>query len=708
MEDFNLHLTGDVHAIGAAHNLAGAFLDNSLHHKNPLGHRPARDPLAARRRHQRPGAAPRRHRPRRPRGRHPARDRVRHHRRLRGHGGPRPRHRPVRPARPARPDRPRDDDRRQAGHRRGPRRRRRDDRAPARRDQAEPAPDARGRAGLRPRRPVRQHRPRQQLDHRRPAGAGDQRHRLHRGRLRGRHGRREVLRHQVPGVGSRARMRPSWSPRSGRSRCTAGSARSWPASRSIRRCSRRTSRRSGSAPRTWPSRSRTSRCTASRRSWRSTRSRPTRRPRSRRSARSRWRPARATRSSPRTSSTAAPGAAALAEAVWAATQDGSAEVRAALPGRDAAGRTRSRRSRPGSTAATGVEFLPAARKSLAAVRGPRLRPPADLHGQDPVLAQPRRGAQEPPDRVHRPDPRGPAVGRRRVHHAAVRGDADDAGAAVASRAARRSTSTPTGTSSACSRAGAGAERSLSSQWSGHVASAKQNAIGDPDQRARATPAPQAAESIGPSGSSSVGVVVMAVVVAVIVGRVMRDRSGVARASSVLIVAHRVVANRGHSGRPTGAAHSRRPSRAGARPVDSPRRDPGRPPDPGPRREPARARSRRPPAVRDADAPDVRLRLPGGRPRPLPRGRRPRPAGDRDRPDPDADRRHDHLALADDQRRPVRPAPRARRRRGPDDRWPGSSSPSRAGSRCSSWPAPSASSRRPATRSVRSWPSSRRP
>ncbi len=35
MEDFNLHLTGDVHAIGAAHNLAGAFLDNSLHHKNP-------------------------------------------------------------------------------------------------------------------------------------------------------------------------------------------------------------------------------------------------------------------------------------------------------------------------------------------------------------------------------------------------------------------------------------------------------------------------------------------------------------------------------------------------------------------------------------------------------------------------------------------------------------------------------------------------
>ncbi|HEY7523832.1 MAG TPA: formate--tetrahydrofolate ligase, partial [Candidatus Limnocylindrales bacterium] len=42
MEDFNLHLTGDVHAIGAAHNLGAAFLDNHLHHGNALGI----DPLA--------------------------------------------------------------------------------------------------------------------------------------------------------------------------------------------------------------------------------------------------------------------------------------------------------------------------------------------------------------------------------------------------------------------------------------------------------------------------------------------------------------------------------------------------------------------------------------------------------------------------------------------------------------------------------------
>jgi formate--tetrahydrofolate ligase len=37
MEDFNLHLTGDVHAIGAAHNLAAAFVDNHIYHGNSLG-----------------------------------------------------------------------------------------------------------------------------------------------------------------------------------------------------------------------------------------------------------------------------------------------------------------------------------------------------------------------------------------------------------------------------------------------------------------------------------------------------------------------------------------------------------------------------------------------------------------------------------------------------------------------------------------------
>ncbi|MCX6347908.1 MAG: formate--tetrahydrofolate ligase, partial [Candidatus Aureabacteria bacterium] len=37
MEDFNLHLTGDNHAVGVAHNLLSAFIDNHLHHHNKLG-----------------------------------------------------------------------------------------------------------------------------------------------------------------------------------------------------------------------------------------------------------------------------------------------------------------------------------------------------------------------------------------------------------------------------------------------------------------------------------------------------------------------------------------------------------------------------------------------------------------------------------------------------------------------------------------------
>ncbi len=36
MEDFNLHLTGDSHAVTTAHNLCAAFLDNALFHRNEL------------------------------------------------------------------------------------------------------------------------------------------------------------------------------------------------------------------------------------------------------------------------------------------------------------------------------------------------------------------------------------------------------------------------------------------------------------------------------------------------------------------------------------------------------------------------------------------------------------------------------------------------------------------------------------------------
>lgn len=41
MEEFNLHLTGDFHAVSAAHNLCAAFIDNSIYQGNPLDIDPA-------------------------------------------------------------------------------------------------------------------------------------------------------------------------------------------------------------------------------------------------------------------------------------------------------------------------------------------------------------------------------------------------------------------------------------------------------------------------------------------------------------------------------------------------------------------------------------------------------------------------------------------------------------------------------------------
>jgi len=42
MEDINLHLTGDAHAVAASHNLLSAFIDNHVFHDNSLGIDPAR------------------------------------------------------------------------------------------------------------------------------------------------------------------------------------------------------------------------------------------------------------------------------------------------------------------------------------------------------------------------------------------------------------------------------------------------------------------------------------------------------------------------------------------------------------------------------------------------------------------------------------------------------------------------------------------
>ena len=129
------------------------------------------------------------------------------------------------------------------------------------------------------------------------------------------------------------------------------------------------------------------------------------------------------------------GAADLAEAVWAAAEDGRARLPAALPGRRAA-RREDRDDRDAGLRRRRHRAHAGRPKQLAQYESTGLRAPADLHGQDPVLAQPRRGAQGPPDRASGADPRGPAVRGRRVRHAARGRDADDARAAVASRAAR--------------------------------------------------------------------------------------------------------------------------------------------------------------------------------------------------------------------------------------------------------------------------------
>ena len=430
MEDFNLHLTGDVHAIGAAHNLAGAFLDNSLHHKNPLGIDP--------------------HGILWPRVVDISDRALRHV--VIGLGGredgvPREtefvitvgsevmavlalatdlhdlRARLGRIVLATTTDG-------QARHRRGPRRRRLDDRPAPRRHQAEPAPDARRRSGLRPRRPVRQHRPRQQLDHRGPPGARDQRHRLHRGGLRGRHGRREVLRHQVPGVrpgtGCGRRRRDGPGAQDARRR------RQDRGRQAARSGAARGERRGGPArlPRTWRSRSRTSRSSGSRRSSPSTRSRPTRPPRSRRSARSRWRPVRATRSSPRTSSTAARARRPSPRRSGRRPRTGRADFQLLYPDEmPLADKIETIATQ--IYGADGVEFLPAARKSLKQYE--------ELgYGHLPICMAKTQyslshdaALKNRPTGFTVPDPRGPAVRGRRLHHAAVRRDADDAGAAVA-------------------------------------------------------------------------------------------------------------------------------------------------------------------------------------------------------------------------------------------------------------------------------------
>ncbi len=94
MEDINLHFTGDFHAIGTAHNLLAALIDNHIYWGNALGIDSRR--VAWRRVMDMNDRALRvdRELARRRRQRLSARGRLRHHRRLRGHGDLLPREEP--------------------------------------------------------------------------------------------------------------------------------------------------------------------------------------------------------------------------------------------------------------------------------------------------------------------------------------------------------------------------------------------------------------------------------------------------------------------------------------------------------------------------------------------------------------------------------------------------------------------------------------
>ena len=102
------------------------------------------------------------------------------------------------------------------------------------------------------------------------------------------------------------------------------------------------------------------------------------------------------------------GATDLATAVWAAAEEGAPDFKLLYPD-DASLTSKIEAIATQVYGADGVDLSPAAAKQLAQYEALGLREPADLHGQEPVLAQPRRLAQGPPDGLPPADPRGPAV-----------------------------------------------------------------------------------------------------------------------------------------------------------------------------------------------------------------------------------------------------------------------------------------------------------
>ena len=168
MEQFNLHMTGDIHAITAANNLLAAMIDNHIFQGNELDIDPYS--ITWRRVHgcQRPRAAQHRQRSGGQGGWPATPDRLRHHGRQRSDGDSGAHHQPGGYARTLQPHRHRPELRQKTGDRRRSARGRGHDGAHEGGHQAQYVPDVGKHAGAGPRRPVRQHRPRQQLGPGRP------------------------------------------------------------------------------------------------------------------------------------------------------------------------------------------------------------------------------------------------------------------------------------------------------------------------------------------------------------------------------------------------------------------------------------------------------------------------------------------------------------------------------------------------------------
>ena len=412
MEDLNLHFTGDIHAIGAANNLLAAMLEASILHGNPLGI----DPLAISWR----------------------RCMDMNDRALRnivvGLGGRANGYvretgfditaasevmAIVAVARDLQDLRARlgaitvgTTLRRQARDGRAAQGRRLDDGAAQGDDQAEPRPDARGPAGVRPLRPVREHRPRQQLARVRPGRAQARRHRHHRERLRLRHGHGEVLRHRLPGrrpapsaivlvASIKALKHHGGDPEGGADVIERGAANLIRHLGIIREFGLNAVVAVNRFPDDKDEEIELVRTIALADG--------------------------AFAAEPNDGVVkGGEGAAALAEAVVAATEQPSsfAPLYPLEDSIESKIETIARRV----YGADGVFLLPRRTRKIAPIQRGRLRPAPDLHGEDASLPLARPGAHERADRLHGAGPRHPRLHRGRLARRALRRHADDAGA----------------------------------------------------------------------------------------------------------------------------------------------------------------------------------------------------------------------------------------------------------------------------------------